>query len=234
MTAAEEAAGVCTDKTGNGHDATLGGSAEFYNFAARGKVLHFPINANSSASVNGTFNLNITQGLSVGAWIYREDDSPGVVINREGSFRLWFPDASGKPCFSVYSGGTWWDAISSDPLPTQQWVFIQGALGPIDTKIFVHGSVKGICHPSGLWNDNSTTILIGRRTLFYNMQFAGYIGEIMIRDAVVDLSAHRVDLKRWIKRNQGEVVELLELHLPTEVLRFCSRPTFISLQVRPV
>lgn len=232
FTLAEEQAGQCTDKSGTGHTATLMGSATFFNFAARGKVLHFPLSTTAHVALAGTFTLGITRGLAVGAWIWREDSSPGVVIDHEGSFRLWFPDATGKPCFSVHSGGVWFDIQADTPVPTQQWIFIQGALGPIDAKIYVHGSVKGIGYPTGALGDPSTPLWIGRQAYPSGNSFYGHVGEVLIRDVALDLELHRADLKRWIRRNQGAVIELLELHLPTETLRFCSRPTFIALRTR--
>ncbi|MBF0415592.1 MAG: LamG domain-containing protein [Magnetococcales bacterium] len=233
LTPAEEKANTLTDKTGNGHDATLSGAASFFNFATRGKVLLFPVSTSGYALVAGGFTLNITQGLTVGVWLWRQDNAPAMILDRDSSFRLWFPDSSGKITFTALIGGQWLVIESETAIPTQQWIFIEVSFGPIVTNLYVHGSIKGVGYPSGAFNDTPNPIWIGRSSSGSH-QFAGYIGEVLIKDAFVDLAEHRLDLKRWLKREQASVVELLELHAPGETLRFCSRPTPITLTVYDV
>ncbi|HAT50741.1 MAG: LamG domain-containing protein [Nitrospirae bacterium] len=227
----EASAGIATDKSGNGFDATLAGACEFSNFAARGKVLRFPVTTTSYAHSDSNQRMNIANGLTVGAWIWRDDNSQAMVIDRNLSFRLWFPDSSGKPRFDIHVGGNWYGIWSEIAIPTQQWVFIQAAYGPTITHIYVHGTLRGAGSPAGgAFTDSQEPVWIGRYQ-YGGYQFSGHIGEIIVKDAFVDLDTHRADLKRWIKRTEGSVVELLELHAPGETLRFCSLATPITLTV---
>lgn len=227
----EASAGIVTDKSGNGFNATLAGACEFSNFAARGKVLRYPVTTTSYAHSDSSQRLNISTGLTVGAWIWRDDNSPAMVIDRNNSFRLWFPDSSGKPQFDMHFSGGWHSVMSDVAIPTQQWVFVQATLNQYNTHIYVHGTLRGVGSTfTGAFTDSQEPVFVGRYQ-HGGYQFSGYIGEIIVKEAFVDLDAHRADLKRWIKRTEGSVVELLELHAPGETLRFCSRATPITLTV---
>lgn len=228
----EASAGIVTDKSGNGFNATLAGACEFSNFAARGKVLRFPITTTSYAQCNSNQRLDMVPNLiTVGAWIWRDDNSQAMVIDRNNSFRLWFPDSSGKPRFDMHYSGSWHSILSDVAIPTQQWVFIQATRSPINAHLYVHGTLRGVGNSfDGVFTDSQEPIWIGRYQ-YGGYQFSGYIGEILVRHAFIDLDTHRADLKRWIKRTEGSVVELLELHAPGETLRFCSRAAPITLTV---
>ncbi|MBF0153262.1 MAG: LamG domain-containing protein [Magnetococcales bacterium] len=234
LTPDEESAGIITDKSGNGRDGTLVGSAEVFNYAARGKVLNFPLSASSHVEVTTDTFLPST-GITMGAWIWRADNSSAVIAYRENSWKFWFPyddENAGKLCLSVRMDGWWHDILSDTAVPIQQWVFVQATFGlSNDGVIFIHGSARGHTpNVAGSVTCTNATIMLGKHPT-EGRQFHGSIGEFMIRDAYVDLTTHRADLKRWLKREQAKVVELLELHVPGETLRFCSRPDPITLTV---
>lgn len=237
LTPEEESAGALTDKTGNGHTGALQGAAAFDAVAAKGKVIHFPVTTSGNVEIPPAADLT-PSAISVGAWINRDDASAAMVADRNDSWRLWFPDATGKPAFAVHNGSQWFEVYSPDPVPSSQWIFLQGSwdggiLGQEGLKLFVHGMEKAAGVTSGALNDSGEPVWLGRYR-YGGYQLAGRIGEFLVKDQAVDLTAHRDDLKRWLRREQAKVIEMLEIHVGQSVLAYCSAPEPITATVYDV
>lgn len=232
FTTAEDTADSIYDRSGNDNTGILHDDADFSLIGARGRVLNF---AGSSADIRvpDTALLSPTASVSVGAWIFKTDSNQAMIVDKDQAYRLWIPSNDNIPYFSVYCSGAWYSlAASSLVIPTNQWVFLQGGydsatdtaqlycqgvLNNEDTN-FVHGAV----------NDSTSIMYIGRFG-GGGYQFKGYMGEIILHDALIDLTTHRTNLKRWLKRRSGRVVEFLELHIGGGV-----EPIYITTQPESV
>ena len=232
FTTAEDTEDKIYDLSGNNNTGILHDDADFMLIGARGRVLNF---AGTSADIRvpDTATLSPTASVSVGAWIYKTDSLQAMIVDKDQAYRLWIPANDNIPYFSVFCGGAWYSlAASSLAIPTDQWIFLQGGYDSATNTIqlycqgmlnneddaFIHGAV----------NDSTSVMYLGRYASG-GYQFKGSVGEIIIRDTLVDLATHRTDLKRWLKRRSGKVVELLELHIGGGV-----EPIYLTTQAESV
>lgn len=216
FTNTEFEAGAITDLTGNGNTGTLYDDAEFTLIGARGRALNFT-GTDASVRVPDSAIISPTTAISVGAWIFKADSNQAIIVDKDLCYRLWVKEDDNVPWFSVYCGGAWRDKeAQSLTIPTNQWVFLQaGYDSATDTiKFFCQGSlnVEDDSFNYGAINDNDYQLYLGKFASGGYL-FKGYIGEVIVRDTLVDLATHRLDLKRWLKRRAGNVMEFLELHI---------------------
>ena len=231
FTTAEDTEDKIYDLSGNNNTGILHDGADFTLIGARGRVLNFA-GASADIRVPDTALLSPTS-VSVGAWIFKTDSNQAMIVDKDQAYRLWIPGNDNIPYFSVFCSGAWYSlAASSLTIPTNQWVFLQGGYDSATDTIqlycqgmlnneddaFIHGAV----------NDSTSVMYLGRYASG-GYQFKGSVGEIIIRDTLVDLATHRTDLKRWLKRRSGKVVEFLELHIGGGV-----EPIYLTTQAESV
>ncbi len=217
-----------TDKSGNGNIGTLS-NASVTAVAAKGRVLSFPPSVTSAVEVADSASLSSTR-ISVGAWVYRIDNSAAMVVDKNLSYRLWFPGGDGIPAWDVYVDGVWHSAFASTPIPTQQWVFLQGSYDGANSKLFVQGTERYSLPLTGDMSDSSEPLLLGK-FLYGGYQFTGYIGEVLIKNAGVELLEHRADLQRWLKKEAHDVIELLQIKVPENPINVCTYREPITVTV---
>ena len=156
-----------------------------------------------------------------------------MIVDKDQAYRLWIPANDNIPYFSVFCSGAWYSlAASSLTIPTNQWVFLQGGYdSATDTiQLYCQGVLNNEddAFTHGAVNDSTSIMYLGRFG-GGGYQFKGCMGEIILRDTLVDLATHRTDLKRWLKRRSGKVVEFLELHIGGGV-----EPIYLTTQAESV
>ena len=213
----EETDGKIYDLTGNNNTGTLQDDATFNMIGARGRVLNFS-GTSADVRIPDSVTISPTTAVSVGAWIYKTDSLPAMIVDKDQAYRLWFPLDDNVPCFNVFAGGAWREfQASSLVIPENQWVFLQGGYdSATDTiQIYCQGSLNNESDSFnyGAVNDNDLVLYLGKYASSPSYNYKGYMGEVIIRDTLVDLATHKTDLKRWLKRRSGRVVEFLELHI---------------------
>jgi hypothetical protein len=222
----EVTARTLSDKSGNGNNGVLQQQAAIVAVAGKGRVISFPAGVTSAAQIPDSPGLSPVAAVSVGAWIYRLDNSAAMVVNKDQSYRLRFPDTSGKPAFEVFIGGSWRSAISNVAVPTQQWVFLQGSYDGLSLRLFQHGSERGLLPQSGMINDSVAPLLLGAPD-----QFRGTIGEVIVKNSGVMLTEHKADLARWLKKETHDIIELLQIKVPGNPINLCTYHQSITVSV---
>lgn len=216
------------DKSGNSNDGVLS-TASVTAVAAKGRVLSFPPSVTSSVEAADSASLSPSR-VSVGAWVYRIDNSAAMVVDKNLSYRLWFPGGDGVPAWDVYVDGEWHSAFASAPVPTQQWVFLQGSYDGAASKLFVQGTERYSLPLTGDIHDSTEPLLLGK-FLYGGYQFTGYIGEVLIKDAGVTLVEHKADLQRWLKKEAHDLIELLQIKVPGNPINVCTYAEEITVTV---
>ncbi|PZP83451.1 MAG: hypothetical protein DI582_10980 [Azospirillum brasilense] len=217
-----------TDKSGNGNTGVLT-TATVTAVAAKGRVLSFPPSVTSAVEVADSDSLSPTS-VSVGAWIYHIDNSAAMVVDKNLSYRLWFPDGDGVPAWDVYVGGSWHSVFAPTPVPTQQWVFLQGSYDGANSKLFVQGVEKASSALTGDIEDSADPLLLGK-FLYGGYQFTGYLGEVLVKDTGVSLAEHKNDLQRWLKKETHNLIELLQIKVPGNPINVCTYSEEITVTV---
>lgn len=211
------------DLTGNNNTGVLYDDAIFTMIGARGRVLNFS-GTTADVRIPDSSTMSPTIALSVGAWIYKTNMSQAMIVDKDGSYRLWIPSNDNVLYFSVFCGGSWRYIGMTKPIPTNQWVFVQGGYDSATNtiQIYCQGSlnIENASFNHGVVNDNDYQVYFGKYSPGGYL-FKGYMGEIIIRDELVDLTTHRADLKRWLKRRSGAIMEFLELHIGGGVPPIC-------------
>lgn len=218
FTNAEEEAGEIYDLSGNNNTGTLNDSAAFLMLGARGRVLNFT-GTNADATIPDSASLSPTTALSVGAWIYKTDMDRAMFVDKDNSYRLWTPLDDNRPAFNFYAGGAWREFTSTNlVIPTNQWIFLQAGYDSATNtvRMYCQGSLnrEETTWNHGIVNDGLDQVYLGDYA-YGGYQFAGMMGEVIIRDTLVDAATHKTDLKRWLKKRSMEVHEFLEIHIPS-------------------
>lgn len=223
---------IVNDKSGNGNYGTFNGDALYGMIAGYGRVLSFP-GDDGYISVASDSEIAMSAQVTVGAHIYKTSDTACIIVEKNQSYRLQFADNTNKPQFSVYSGGAWRTITSAIAIPEDQWIFIEGTFDGSTLNLFVHGKVQTPVAHSGVITTNSNAVNIGGSGSGNN--FEGYIAEILVRDTTTDIIQHREDLKRWLRKEQEIVIELLEVFIPGNApLRVTSASESITIAVNKV
>lgn len=228
FTTAEDTEDKIYDLSGNNNTGVLHDDADFNLIGARGRVLNFS-GTTADVRVPDSPSISPSTAISVGAWIYKTDGNQAMIVDKNLAYRLWIPLNDNVPCFNVYAGGAWREfQASSLVIPQGQWVFLQaGYDSATDTvQIYCQGSLNNEATnwTHGAVNDSAHELYLGKYSPGGYL-FKGYMGEVIIRDTLIDLATHRTDLKRWLKRRSGKVIEFLELHIGGGV-----EPIYITTQ----
>ncbi len=220
--------GQIIDKSGNGNDGALD-NASVTAVAAKGRVLSFPPSVTSAVQIADIASLHPAH-VSVGAWVYRIDNSAAMVVDKNLSYRLWFPSGDGIPAWDVYVDGVWHSTFASTPVPTQQWVFLQGSYDGTASRLFVQGTERGNIPLSGDVVASAEPLMLGK-FLYGGYQFTGFVGEALVKDTGVTLTEHRADLQRWLKKEAHDLIELLQIKVPGNPINICTYSEPITVTV---
>ena len=219
FTAEEEENDQVVDLTGNGNTGILHDSVSLDLIGARGRILNFS-GSPANVRVPDSPTVSPTSAVSAGSWIFKTDTDQAMIVEKDQSYRLWIPSNDNIPYFHVYCSGAWYGFQGTFTIPTNQWVFLQGGYDSVakTVQLYLQGSLKteDTNFDHGVVNDTFSQVYFGMYAPG-GYQFSGYIGEVVIRDNLIDLATHRADLKRWLKRRAGRVIEFLELHIGGEV-----------------
>lgn len=231
FTAEEDENDQIVDLTGNGNTGILHDDVSVDLIGARGRILNFS-GSPANVRVPDSATVSPTTALSVGAWVFKTDTDRAMIVDKDQTYRLWIPLDDNVPCFNVYCSGAWYEFQGTFSIPTNQWVFLQGGYDSATktVQLYLQGSLKteDTNFDHGVVNDNSLQVYFGMYSPG-GYQFGGYIGEVLLRDNLIDLAIHRADLKRWLKRRAGRVIEFLELHIGGDV-----EPILITTQPEEV
>ncbi len=198
--------GDATDGSGNGNDGTLHGPTSVGGISSFGQALSF--NGNEYVDIPPDASLNITDEITVEAWIYPTFDDMGehMIISKGGSwsdedpqcYELTFDE--GLPLFQMKlpNSEDWYGIAPAEPITRNTWHHVAGVYdgarfyiyidGVNQTKIYTGwgGTYMGEVYSGGL-PTGDFNISIGRRapaswgSLFYE----GYIDEVRIWDRAI-------------------------------------------------
>jgi len=143
--------GSVTDKSGNGSTGTWNGTGSHWTNGKYGKAGSFKYSNNDYLNLGSPASLQLTNALSVGAWVNVPDysvfneivaKSDNTFTNR--SFELRTVTTTGIPQFLVYTSGGSFTAQDSVALGTNAWHYVSGVYDPVaqTAKIYVDGVLK--------------------------------------------------------------------------------------------
>ncbi len=198
--------GDATDGSGNGNDGTLHGPTSVGGISSFGQALSFE--GNEYVDIPHDASLNITDEITVEAWIYPTFDDMGehMIVSKGGSWSDEDPQCyeltfdKGLPLFQMKlpDSEDWYGIAPADPITRNTWHHVAGVYdgarfyiyidGVNQTKTYTGwgGTYMGEVYSGGL-PTGDFNISIGRRapaswgSLFYE----GYIDEVRIWDRAI-------------------------------------------------
>jgi|GEM_PF-3832615 len=173
---------IAYDNTAYGDNGTISGAT--WNDGGLNGSLTFD-GVNDHISVSNSTNLEISNSISVEAWIYRDSQSRDemVVSKRSGEtgFALWFYWGINKALFNT--GNTDFNAVcSTTDIQSGVWYHIVGTYDGTVRKIYVNGVLENSVTATGQLSSNTANLEIGKYNLSNTHYFDGAIDEVKIYD----------------------------------------------------
>jgi len=182
--------GLYLDKSGNSNNATPYNSPDWKKTinCKVGKCLFFDGIDDYISSVD-TSSLDLTNAITVSAWIYPTDtDDLVIAAKRDDSNYAWefsvSTDASGNKLIGRINSNSY-QSLSSASIQENTWTHVamtydKDAGGTDEIKTYINGSLDGTYDYSSSISTNDVAVSIGRRLHTVPSYFHGFIDEVKI------------------------------------------------------
>jgi len=136
-------------------------------------------------SVPNSQSLQISDGITVDAWVYRHgqfrDEAVAMKRSENTGFGLWFSETDNKAYFGT--GSTEFRGVrSASDIKTDNWYHIVGTYDNEVLKIYINGVLENSENISGQLAYNTTNLTIGKHNVTNSHYFDGIIDEVQIYD----------------------------------------------------
>lgn len=184
---------TAADSSGLSHNGTLSNGPAWDTGKVNG-CLNFD-GTDDYVNVGNPTDLQITGAMTLSSWVYIDSvTNSGRIITKQGNSgaRGWSlnVESGGYAAFQVAPSATTLAIVSSDTLPTNQWVHLTGVYDPgVSMKIYVNGVLNNTnttSIPNAQYN-SSQNVNIGRRPSAANY-FDGKIDEVKVFNTALNTS----------------------------------------------
>ncbi|MBM3235834.1 LamG domain-containing protein [Candidatus Poribacteria bacterium] len=196
----EEAEGKETkDLSGNDNTGAVNG-AKWTEDGKRGKALYFD-GTSSYVEVSDSKSLNMTDAITVEAWIYAESypgDYPRIVMKGYGT--AYELDAKNTNSIDWEANVGGWHECNSgaNTIALKRWHHVAGTFDGKAMKAFIDGVEKISCPFSGKLGTTNDVLQIGAYTPKGSVHFHGVIDEVAIYNRVLSLAEIKQDMEEGI------------------------------------
>jgi hypothetical protein len=170
------------DASGKGHTGTITG-ARWTSAGKYGSALNFD-GRNDVVTINDSSLLDLTNGLTVSAWVYPTTSSgTRTVVLKERSggmaYGLYANDSTSRPAGQVNTGGNDAGAVGANALPLNTWSHLATSYDGTALTLFVNGVQVGSRALSGAIVTSTGMLRIGGNGV-WGQYFKGRIDEVRI------------------------------------------------------
>ena len=187
--------GDATDASGNGLDGTINGNVTMVEdrHGNADSAMLFPGEENSHVAIADDPQLNITEDMTLAAWVIADAAMQGAnngrIVSKQagGGARSWninIENAELPATFQISPDGASILSVEGDPLPTGEWVHIAGVYKPGKAmEVYVNGQLNAT-NDAGVSDEqfsaNSQPVLIGARNACGDCGWLGSIDDVVI------------------------------------------------------
>lgn len=172
------------DASGNGNHGTLA-NATRATLAKFGRSLSFN-GSNSLVTVNDSNSLDLTNGMTISAWVYPTSWATGwkaLVMKERPSGLAYALSANsdlGQPAASLRIAGADRSLSAGAHLPSNTWTHLVATYDGATQRLFVNGAQVGSRAQTGTLETSASPLRIGGNTVWANEYFQGLIDEVRV------------------------------------------------------
>jgi hypothetical protein len=186
---------IVEDSSGNGNLGTLN-NVEWSEGSIYGHSAHFN-GLNSVVSVIKTPSVDITDEITLEAWIKRDSYEDGMVISKNGPYfisvrdnkvegGIYSNDGNCPTSCTTPGANTWLDVRGFTNLDLNEWYHIAMTYDTNEIKIYLNGALENSEPKTGQMPQVSQGIHLGWGEPGQNQYFNGTIDEVRLSDVVRD------------------------------------------------
>lgn len=199
------------DASGNANHGTVSNATRSTQ-AKFGRALSFS-GSNSLVTVSDSRSLDLTQGMTLSAWVYPTDWASGwtTVIMKERSGGLSYSLSSnsdaGQPNSTVSIGSYDRQLTAGSHLPSNTWTHLAATYDGTTQRLYINGVQVGSRAQTGTLDVSANPLRIGGNTVWANEYFQGLIDEVRIYNrALSQTEIAKVSQEPVVQTPQGSSV----------------------------
>lgn len=184
---------TASDSSGKGNNGVLVGNVRWVD-GKYGKAIQVD---NSYVEVEQSDSLNITEAVTIAAWIYPTSDVQSAyakIIEKDFSrpnppyisygISVNFAN-TGKYAFEVAAEGTISGPQSTSLFAPNEWTHIAGVYDGSTIAIYINGVMEASQDKTGVIDESEGNLYIGKSTPGVNEPFTGIIDEVVVWDGAL-------------------------------------------------
>jgi PKD repeat protein len=196
----EEASGTTvTDASGKGNNGTISGAVRDTG-GKYGKALSFD-GSNDWVTVNDSSSLDLTNGMTLQAWVYPTDSSGWrcVLMKEQFGGGVYYLDANNantnQPLAGIVTSNGGLEIPGGPSLGTSTWVHLAATFDGKTQKLYVNGSQVASQAQSGSLQTSDGALRIGGNSSWGEF-FKGKIDEVRIYNRALTVNEIQADMNR--------------------------------------
>jgi hypothetical protein len=159
---------------------------------------------NSYVTIADAPALDLGNGMTLEAWIYRTSNSNGwgTVVTKEMSpgvaYYLYANTSNGgRPITGIRSSGDYAELQGPEALPVNQWVHIAGTYDGQTQRLYVNGRLVSAEQQAGLIDPSNGKLRIGGNS--GGEAFEGYIDDVRIYNRALGANEVAADMNQPVQ-----------------------------------
>jgi methionine-rich copper-binding protein CopC len=186
------------DSSGFGNHGTISG-ATWINSGRFGKALKFD-GVNDWVTVPDAASLDLTNGMTLQAWVYPTAAADGTVLTKQTTdglaYSLYSYDDVPAPVAYV-DATSYWAASGAAPLPLNAWSHLAATYDGTTLRLFVNGTLAGSRAVGNAILTSAGPLRIGGNSL-WGEYFQGRIDEVRVYNRALVASEITSDMNRRV------------------------------------